>query len=255
MPRSPQKVEAAIEVAVMTTRDTEVGRIEAVYAKREIARKTRFRPGRDVMLADRDRQLAEAIRNHLAVPLDAAEILDVGCGEGGMLAWLQEAGARAEHLHGIDLLPTRIERARERHPHFDFLAANAEEIPFGSGRFDLLIVMTVFSSILSQRMAENVAAEMTRVLRPGGLILWYDMRYPNPWNPNIRAMTRLRVASLFPTFEPALHSATLIPQIVSLLGGVSATGLSALYPWLTIVPPLRSHYLGILRSPEARVGH
>lgn len=238
----------------MATRDIEVDRIHAVYAQREIARSKRVRPGRDTMLADRDRQLGQALRRSLAVPLDAAEILDVGCGEGGMLAWLQEAGARSEHLNGIDLLPTRIERAREGYPDFNFRVANAEEIPFASGRFDLLIVMTVFSSILSQRMAENVAAEMTRVLRPGGLILWYDMRYPNPWNPNIRAMTRLRVASLFPTFTPVLHSATLIPQIVRVLGRVSETGLSALYPWLTKLPPLRSHYLGILRAPDARVG-
>ena len=231
----------------METIGSEVDRIQAVYAQREIAR--RHRPGRDIMLADRDCQFADAIGRHLAMPLAEARILDIGCGEGGMLSWLEAAGARPEHLNGIDLVPARIDRARAAHPRYNLLPANGEAIPFADRSFDLLIVMTVFSSILSERMARNVATEMSRVLRPGGLILWYDMRYPNPWNPDIRAMTRRRIGRLFAGLEPVLHSATLIPQLVRVLGGISPIGLSVLYPRLVMIPTLRSHYLGILRAP------
>ena len=44
--------------------------------------------------------------------------------------------------------------------------------PFHS--FDLLLQSPVFTSILDQAMKERVAAEMMRVSKPGGLILWYD---------------------------------------------------------------------------------
>jgi hypothetical protein len=46
-------------------------------------------------------------------------------------------------------------------------------------------------------MARNVARSMIRVLRPGGAVIWYDIRYPNPWNHHLRALTKGRIRRLF----------------------------------------------------------
>ena len=153
---------------------------------------------------------------------------------------------------GVDLLPDKIARARQRYPDCNIIELNAEILPFGDESFDLLVLMTVFSSILDPAMADNVAAEVTRVLKPGGLILWYDIRYPNPWNPNVRAMTLPRIRALFPDFVPSLETATLIPQLARALGYLNDASLGAAYGGFATLPLLRSHLLGVLRAPAAK---
>ena len=51
---------------------------------------------------------------------------------------------------------------------------NGEELPYGNGTFDLVLLFSVLTSILDPRVQANLAAEARRVLRPGGAILWYD---------------------------------------------------------------------------------
>ena len=48
-------------------------------------------------------------------------ILDVGCGNGKWLRTLMEWGATANNLHGIDLLPDRVEKALQVSPNIDFI--------------------------------------------------------------------------------------------------------------------------------------
>lgn len=90
----------------------------------------------------------------------------------------------------------------------------------------------------------DVATEVRRVTRPSGAILWYDVRLPNPFNPNTTAMTRSRIRDLFPDFRCELQSATLLPPLARRLGPLT----HLLYPPLAAMPFLRSHYLGLLRD-------
>lgn len=230
----------------------EARRIQAVYAQREAGgREDRRNAGRRLMEEERDRLFARVLRRRMPVPLGAADILDVGCGDGRQLAWFAAAGADARRLNGVDLLPDKIARARERYPDFNLVPLNAETLPFPDRSFDLVVCMTVFSSILDDAMARNVAAQMRRVLRPGGLILWYDMRYPNPWNRNVRPMTEARIAGLFPGFGRFLVTATLIPQIARGIGHLGPAALARTYAALAGVPLLRSHLIGVLEAPES----
>jgi len=57
---------------------------------------------------------------------------------------------------------------------------------------------TLFTSILSEPMKNRMAAEMIRVLKPGGVILWYDFRFNNPRNQNVRGIESPEITSLFP---------------------------------------------------------
>jgi hypothetical protein len=91
-------------------------------------------------------------------------------------------------------------------------------------------------------MARNVAATAARVLAADGVILWWDMRYRNPANPHVRPMTRRRVQALFPGHHLLLRSTTLVPPLARHLGPLT----SALYPRLVRLPPLRSHYVGLV---------
>jgi ubiquinone/menaquinone biosynthesis C-methylase UbiE len=227
----------------------EVKRIKSVYSKyaeREDPEKAR-RAGRQRMVRDRDKALFRLLDQEVVRPLSRYRILDLGCGRGDLIERLQCFGFPDMSLFGADLLPDSLAAAARKCPSVAFTEANAEHLPFPAQRFDFVLVFTVFSSILDPVMAGNVAREIDRVLTPDGAVIWYDMRYPNPWNRNIRAMTTRRIQSLFPNYRLELHAKTLIPTIAYRLGFLT----EPLYPALASFPGLRSHYFGLLRrSPS-----
>ena len=190
--------------------------------------------------------LERILSQQFQLPLSQCRVLDVGCGRGGLLDWFYERGVKPENLYGIDLLPHRIRAARETFPAFTFLEGNAEQLAFPDACFDLVSVFTMFSSILDVAMAKNVAQNIARILTSRGAVVWYDMRYPNPWNPTIRAMTKSRIRELFPTFALQLESSTLLPPVAHQLGRLT----DRTYPLLASIPILRSHYMGLLLLPS-----
>jgi SAM-dependent methyltransferase len=56
--------------------------------------------------------------------LDGARILDIGCGTGDFLDYLAERGIHPGFYHGIDLMGSFLEIARERHPGYRFEQAD-----------------------------------------------------------------------------------------------------------------------------------
>jgi 23S rRNA (guanine745-N1)-methyltransferase len=85
---------------------------------------------------------------------------DVGCGDG----WFDERlfGARAADLCGIDLAARALRLAARRLPAATWVVANADRfLPFSDGSIDVAL------SIFGRRPA----AELTRVLRPGGRLI------------------------------------------------------------------------------------
>jgi ubiquinone/menaquinone biosynthesis C-methylase UbiE len=225
----------------------EIRRIKRVYADREASAAVRAQldsgNAGNVQIVREQRNRLEQLLHRAPFPLDQARVLDVGCGSGLVLGWLHDVGVPEENLFGIDLLPNRIEAAQQRFPRFTFAVANAEDLSFPGGSFDLVVTFTVFSSILDRAVAENVARSIRRVLRIGGAVVWYDIRYPNPWNADVRAMTTPRIRRLFSDFAMNLEPITVIPPVARRLGPLTGSA----YPVLAAVPLLRSHYLGFLQ--------
>lgn len=227
----------------------EVRRIRRVYADRErklrgTVKEDEANGGNRCLVREYHDRLGRLLRQRLARPLSQCRVLDLGCGYGSLLGWFHEHGTPPENLVGIDLLPRRIAIARERFPAFTFLEANAEQFDFPDASFDLVAVFTVFSSILDRRMATTVASNIRRVLAPAGAVIWYDMRYPNPWNPNLKAMTKARIQELFPSFVLDLETISLLPPLARRLGALTDTA----YPLFASIPVLRTHYIGLLRG-------
>ncbi len=180
-------------------------------------------------------------------PRDGRVLLDVGSGYGDLLRWLQTQGAPAEALRGIDVLEERVMAARERVPDASFEVADARAIPLPDAGVDAVVMSTVLSSVIERADRKRIAAEVVRVLRPGGVILCYDIRYWSPRNRAVRPVGLAELARLFPGAEVETQSLTLIPPLARRLGAAT----SALYAPLASVPPLRTHLFAVIRPAAA----
>ena len=177
-----------------------------------------------------------------AFPLDGLSVADIGCGTGTWLLEFAQWGAAPKRMAGIDLNDDRIERAKTRLPDADLRVGDASALPWPDARFDIVSQFTVFTSVLDPEMKRRIAAEMLRVLKPGGAILWYDFRFGNPRNAMVRGVGADEIRRLFPGCRVALKSITLAPPLAR--GIVPRTALGAMV--LEQIPLLRTHYLGII---------
>lgn len=204
-----------------------------------------FHPGNLFILQGRERALLRMLSRAGLHDLSELQILDLGCGAGGDLRRLLDLGARPDNLHGVDLLSERLERARALSPQLHFELADAQALPFEDATFDLVMQSTAFSSIVDPDIRRRVADELLRVLKPGGVVLWYDMRLTDPRNPDLVPMTSREIARLFASCERHLEAVTLLPPLARRLAP-AAWGLGMI---LEALPFLRSHYVGLFRKP------
>jgi ubiquinone/menaquinone biosynthesis C-methylase UbiE len=189
-----------------------------------------------------------ALWNRFDLPLENAHILDVGCGSGNFLRFLTGLGAQPQNLHGLDLMEHRIAQARSQLPGpVDLRVGDAAGLPYSDAAFDLVSQFTVFSAVSDQAVRMAIACEIARVLRPGGCLLWYDMKRGDgktTWGVPLNELL-----ALFPGFKRLavqhLHAAWL-----SRLARRSwlAASLWDSLPWLP-----RTHVLALLQKPPTEI--
>jgi SAM-dependent methyltransferase len=97
------------------------------------------------------------------------KMLDVACGAGQIALPAARAGA---NVTGIDLASKLVAQARDRARaeglQIRFEQGDAEDLPYEHGSFDL--VVSLIGAMFAPR-PERVAAELTRVCKPGGRIV------------------------------------------------------------------------------------
>ncbi len=191
--------------------------------------------------------LAAAMLNGAGVfPRTGDTCLEVGCGNGGWLADLVSWGVRDSDLHGIDLDPLRISRAKEMWSAADLRVGDASDLPWPDGTFSLVVCSTVFTSVLDGDVRALIANEIVRVLAPGRSLLWYDFAFDNPQNPHVRGISRSEIRRLFPQLAGKIKSVTLAPPLARLIVPRSW----ALATFLETIPFLRTHLLAVLIKPS-----
>jgi SAM-dependent methyltransferase len=96
-------------------------------------------------------------------------VLDVACGTGNAARPAARAGA---HVTGLDLTPSLLAAGRAAADReglgIEWVEGDAEQLPFGDGSFDR--VLSTVGHMFAPRHRQ-VADELARVCRPGGLIV------------------------------------------------------------------------------------
>ena len=230
-------------------RQDELRRLHKVYRYRRLSgaddRYAPFEPANLYRLQSLERSLAEVLRRERLLPWGTRRALDVGCGGGWWLRTLLRWGAPPAALAGLDALPAAVVAARAVHPAVTIVQGSVDALPFADGSFDLVTQFTVFSSIMDTSVRRRAATEMLRVLRPGGLVLWYDFMV-NPTNPDTRGIGRGAAARLFPGCRIAAQRVTLAPPLARLVAARSWLAAAV----LESIPLLRTHLLLTAIKPD-----
>jgi len=242
----------------------EIDRIEAAYRDRDAASGPSVyrhaNPAYQFHLQHLEWALMKALRGQ-GFELEGERVLEVGAGTGTFLDRLVEFGA-AEGV-GVDLIEHRVEAGRRLHPRLDLRVGNGAALPFEDGSFGVVAQFTCLSSVLDPGIRAAIAAEMWRVLRPGGLIVSYDMR-PTPGPVRLagriyRRVTGNQQADAGTPTAPVskeelarLFPGTAIdarPVSLNFDLGFLAARSRALAEALAHVPFLRTHLLATARKP------
>jgi len=133
----------------------------------------------------RERALREQLLD-LAGIVPGDRVLDVGCGTGTLaLASKRRAGATG-HVDAVDPSPEMVARAcaKARHARVEVAVheATAQDLPFPDASFDVVLSTLVLHQLPHDGI-HAAAAEMRRVLGPGGRLLVVDIDSGDPGNP------------------------------------------------------------------------
>ncbi len=223
-------------------------------------------------MQEREWGIIETLRRQ-NIAIDQCIVLEVGCGTGHILERWIEFGAGV--AVGIDLMIGRLLRGHQRYPNLPLLQGNGAELPFASEVFDMVLQFTCLSSVLDPSARARIADEMWRVLRPGGIIVSYDLR---DYSLLIRMLSSVsasfqRARRLWKEPEACQKPTPIEPlslQEINRLFGkgsiscrstslhfrlASIARFSHLLAWtLGRLPCLRSHHLAIIRKPRPEIG-
>ena len=108
--------------------------------------------------------------------LDGGRVLDVGCGRGvGVQILLEQFGAG--QVHGLDLDPLQIRRARKRFAgKFEgrvvLAVGSVDKLPFPNEYFDAVFDFGMLHHVVDWQAG---VAEIRRVLKPSGLFFFEEV--------------------------------------------------------------------------------
>jgi SAM-dependent methyltransferase len=134
------------------------------------------------------RDIPALVREH-AGPVTSA--LDYGCGAGRSTRFLKHLGLE---VVGVDVSPEMLEQARAKDRSGEYHQISSGHLPFDDSTFDLVFASFVFLEMSRIEEVERVLAEMGRVLRDDGTVIfvtdsmeaskgtWVSLSYAFPEN-------------------------------------------------------------------------
>jgi ubiquinone/menaquinone biosynthesis C-methylase UbiE len=196
--------------------DKEFVRLRKVYterSKKNSFKYSLFNPAQLFLSQQRQRKLIDLLRHCNITNLGQIEaMLEVGCGDGFVLQEYIGLGLPQKNIYGTDVLAERLTKAHSILPNIPLACADGRALPYRADSFDLVILYTVMSSILDKNVQKQVIDELLRVVKPNGIIMFYDF-WLNPNNPNTIGITKADLRHWFPDSQLIARRVTLAPPL------------------------------------------
>ncbi len=166
-------------------------------------------------------------------------LLEIGAGNGTNAFMFEELGFSIPNISFNELQENRVKNIKANFPKNKLYEGDAIVLDI-TETYDVVFQSTVFSSILANEDRTRLANKMWALLKPGGIILWYDFIYNNPKNKDVKKITQKELMALFPNRKNILvKKITLAPPIGRKLGRLTP---------LFNFPFLRTHILVTLQK-------
>jgi ubiquinone/menaquinone biosynthesis C-methylase UbiE len=126
------------------------------------------------------------------------EVLDIGPGKGRTVSFSRVLLGRDDvRYYGVDISSVRLARSA-RHPYNGLFLGDGRQLPFRTGRFDIVVAMHVLEHVAQ---TDKFLDEIKRVLKPGGhLILGI------PLMPNEVLMIQSFMSPLIDWYDHVMHN-------------------------------------------------
>jgi SAM-dependent methyltransferase len=219
--------------------------IDEAYRRRRFGRKHDPGGPGDWYLARKRWNIIVEILRRLVAGQAGGRYLDVGCGEGHGLVTVAAAGLGLREIVGIDLWLDPVLRTSAVRHGIRTVCADAGSLPFSDESFEIAMQCMLLTSVMPRLARAQVAREIVRVVRPGGYILSFDLRYP-ALPPFGRVALGLRgLRRLFPGLTlVSTGTHVVLPPLARMLGG-SARACDL----LGSLAPLRTYRSVVFRRP------
>jgi 2-polyprenyl-3-methyl-5-hydroxy-6-metoxy-1,4-benzoquinol methylase len=190
--------------------------------------------------SERELKYYEIINSHAQENLRNYRIMEIGAGGGDNLLFFHRLGIAWQNLYANELLEERVGMLEENLKSSVIIPGNALDLKFDKA-FDVVFQSTVFTSVLDRNFKRELALKMMKMVKKDGIILWYDFKYDNPFNKDVKGVSKKEIKELFKEAHYIdFHSVTLAPPIGRRIGR-----------WYNLFnflfPFLRTHLIGVIK--------
>ena len=155
------------------------------------------------------------VRDHVDVArdLDGRRILDIGCGRGGLSAWIARSSKPSRHF-AIDFSKVAVEKGRAMAaqaslPGIEWMLGDIQNIPCADASMDSAFSCETIEHVPDPALAVR---ELARVLRPGGRLFLTTPNYLGVMG-LYRAYLRLRGRPFTEIGQP-INQFTMLPRTI-----------------------------------------
>jgi len=168
------------------------------------------------------------------------KLLEIGAGTGNNLLEFMKLGFEKENIFANEINPNRSSKLLEKIDIDNIFFGDALDI-VTKKKFDVILVSTVFTSILNYDIKNKIAIKMFDLLNSNGIIIWYDFKFNNPNNKNVKGIKKSEIKKMFSrTKKIKFYNVTLAPPI--------GRRFPTLYNLINLLPFLRTHLLAIIHK-------
>jgi 2-polyprenyl-3-methyl-5-hydroxy-6-metoxy-1,4-benzoquinol methylase len=194
-------------------------------------------------LIQKERELiyAKILRRYFTVNISNIKFMEIGAGGGDNIFFFARRGIKWENIWANELLGDRFKILEAKFPNSNLYKGDASQLGFKQ-EFDIVFQSTVFTSVLDDDLKQRLANKMMEMVKPDGIILWYDFIYDNPRNKNVKGIKKSEIRKLFTNAKDITFSkVTLAPPI--------SRRFYRFYNIInTIFPFLRTHIIAVIKK-------